>query len=71
MPLSLINASFKSKQLVLEIGASKFKDIDYLSKILNPHIGIITNIGNSHLEQLKNIQGVLNCLLYTSDAADE
>jgi len=59
MPLSLINASFKSKQLVLEIGASKFKDIDYLSKILNPHIGIITNIGNSHLEQLKNIQGVL------------
>ena len=59
MPLSLINASSKSKQLVLEIGASKFKDIDYLSKILNPHIGIITNIGNSHLEQLKNIQGVL------------
>jgi len=59
MPLSLINASFKSKQLVLEIGASKFKDIDYLSKILNPHIGVITNIGNSHLEQLKNIKGVL------------
>jgi len=59
MPLSLINASFKSKQLVLEIGASKFKDIDYLSKILNPHIGIITNIGNSHLEKLQNIQGVL------------
>jgi len=59
MPLSVFNASPKSKQLVLEIGASKFKDIDYLSKILNPHIGVITNIGNSHLEQLKNIKGVL------------
>ena len=59
MPLSVLNASPKAKQLVLEIGASKFKDIDYLSKILNPHIGVITNIGNSHLEQLKNIKGVL------------
>lgn len=60
MPLSLMNASPKSKQLVLEIGASKPKDIDFLSKILNPHIGVITNIGKSHLQQLKNIKGVLN-----------
>ncbi len=59
MPLSVINASKKSKCLVLEIGASKFGDIDYLSKILRPHIGIITNIGHSHLEALKDIEGVL------------
>ena len=58
MPLSLMNASFKSKNLIFEIGASKFKDIDYLSKILKPNIGVITNIGNSHLESLKNINGV-------------
>ena len=36
MPLSIMNASSKSKNLVLEIGASKFGDIDYLSKILKP-----------------------------------
>ena len=35
-------------------------NIDYLSKILKPFIGVITNIGNSHLEQLKNMEGVLN-----------
>jgi len=58
MPLSLMNASFKSKNLIFEIGASKLNDIDYLSKILQPHIGLITNIGNSHLESLKNIDGV-------------
>ena len=58
MPLSLMNASSKSKNLIFEIGASKLNDIDYLSKILQPNVGLITNIGNSHLESLKNIAGV-------------
>ena len=58
MPLSLMNASFKSTNLIFEIGASKLNDIDYLSKILQPNVGLITNIGNSHLESLKNIDGV-------------
>tara|TARA_B100001175_G_scaffold311678_1_gene316459 strand:+ start:6295 stop:7635 length:1341 start_codon:yes stop_codon:yes gene_type:complete len=59
VPISIMNASPKSKHLVLEIGASKFNDINYLSKILKPDVGVITNIGNSHLEVLKNINGVL------------
>ena len=59
VPLSIMNASSKSKNIVLEIGASKFNDIDYLSKITQPFIGVITNIGNSHLDALKNIDGVL------------
>jgi UDP-N-acetylmuramoyl-tripeptide--D-alanyl-D-alanine ligase len=59
MPLSIINASPKSKNIIIEIGATKAGDIHYLSKILNPFIGVITNIGNSHLETLKNINGVL------------
>ena len=58
MPLSLMNASSRSKNLIFEIGASKLNDIDYLSKILQPNVGLITNIGNSHLESLKNIDGV-------------
>ena len=58
MPLSIMNASCKSNNLVLEIGASKFKDINYLSKILKPNVGVITNIGHSHLEKLGNIEGV-------------
>ena len=58
MPLSLMNASSKSKNLIFEIGASKLNDINYLSEILQPNVGLITNIGNSHLESLKNIDGV-------------
>ena len=59
MPLSLINSSPKSNEIVLEIGASEIGDINYLSKILCPSVGVITNIGSSHLEKLKNIDGVL------------
>jgi len=59
LPLSIFNSSPKSKYLVYEIGASKFNDINYLSRILKPDIGVITNIGLSHLEFLKNKKGVL------------
>ena len=59
LPLSIFNSSSKSDYLVYEIGASKFNDINYLSKILKPDIGVITNIGLSHLESLKNKKGVL------------
>ena len=59
MPLSIMNARTNAKNLVIEMGAAKFKDIDYLSSILKPNIGIITNIGHSHLENLKNTEGVL------------
>ena len=59
MPLSIFNAKQNSKNLVIEMGAAKPGDINYLSSILKPNIGVITNIGNSHLEKLKNIKGVL------------
>ena len=59
MPLSIFNAKQNSKNLVIEMGAAKPGDIKYLSSILKPNIGVITNIGNSHLEKLKNIKGVL------------
>ena len=36
----------------------KRQDINYLSKILKPNVGVITNIGHSHLEKLGNIEGV-------------
>ena len=64
MPLSIINANANSKYLVIEMGAAKPKDIQYLSSLLKPNIGLITNIGNSHLEKLKNIDGVLNVIIY-------
>jgi UDP-N-acetylmuramoyl-tripeptide--D-alanyl-D-alanine ligase len=41
------------------MGAAKSGDIDLLSKIIKPNIGIITHIGHSHLDGLNSVRGVL------------
>ena len=58
VPLSIMSANRESKNLVIEMGAAKLNDINYLSSFLRPNVGVITNIGNSHLQSLKNIRGV-------------
>ena len=37
---------------------SKGGEIRKLTKLIKPHIGIITNIGEAHLENFKNIYGI-------------
>ena len=40
--------------IVMELGSNKIGEISYLSKLCNPDLSIITNIGTSHLEYFKN-----------------
>jgi UDP-N-acetylmuramyl pentapeptide synthase len=47
-----------SKYGIFEIGMSKKGEIDNLSKLIKPHIGIITNIGEAHIENFSNIHGI-------------
>ena len=58
LPISIMSAKKDSRYIVLEAGAAKKGDIEYLSKLVKPDIGIITNIGYSHLEKLLNLEGV-------------
>ncbi|GIR64152.1 MAG: hypothetical protein CM15mP68_8180 [Pseudomonadota bacterium] len=37
---------------------SKAGEIDSLTKLIKPHIGIITNIGEAHIENFKNVKGI-------------
>lgn len=59
MPLSLVNIDDDSEIAVFELGMSNIGEIDYLSKILKPKIGVITNIGESHMEFLKTRENIL------------
>jgi len=59
LPQTLIKLNKKFKYAVVEIGTNHFGEVDYLSKIACPDIGVITNIGPSHLEFLKDLKGVL------------
>ena len=58
VPLSLSNLSYDDKFGVFEAGMSKLGEIMNLTKLIQPHIGIITNIGEAHLENFKNIEGI-------------
>ncbi len=58
VPLSLCNLENKHKYGVFEIGMSKEGEIDYLSKIVNPNIAVITNIAEAHIENFKNLNHI-------------
>ncbi len=58
VPISLSNLSNEDKFGVFEVGMSRAGEIKNLSKLIKPHIGVITNIGEAHLENFKNIRGI-------------
>ena len=58
VPISLSNLSLFDKYGVFEVGMSKAGEIKNLSKLIRPHLGIITNIGEAHLENFKNVKGI-------------
>ena len=50
--------SFDDKFGVFEVGMSKAGEIRNLTKLIRPEIGVITNIGEAHLENFKNTFGI-------------
>ncbi len=60
VPLTLLELTNKHDVGVIEMGASKAGDIKELCEITEPNYGIITNIGNAHMEGFKNPNGVFN-----------
>jgi MurE/MurF fusion protein len=58
VPISLSNLSAEDNYGVFEVGMSKAGEIKNLSKLIQPHIGIITNIGEAHIENFKNIKDI-------------
>ena len=58
VPLSLSNLKIKHKYGVFEVGMSKAGEINALSKMIKPDIGLITNIGEAHIENFRNLRGI-------------
>ena len=58
VPLSLSNLKTKYKYCILEVGMSKAGEINLLTKLIRPHIAIITNIGEAHIENFNNLKGI-------------
>ena len=58
VPISLSNLSYEGRFGVFEVGMSKAGEIRNLTRLIKPEIGIITNIGEAHIENFKITEGV-------------
>lgn len=59
LPLTVFRIDEKTEVAVLEMGMNHFGEIHNLSEIAQQNIGIITNIGVSHIENLGDRKGIL------------
>lgn len=59
LPLMILDMDEDVEVAVLEMGMNNLKEIEYLADIARPEIGIITNIGVSHIENLKTQDNIL------------
>ena len=58
VPLSLFNLKKNDDFGIFEVGMNKKGEIDYLSKIIKPDVGVITNISYAHIKNFKNINEI-------------
>ena len=59
VPLSILSIHKNHELAVLEFGASKLGDIAELCNIGKPTHGLITNIGQAHLKEFKNVKNII------------
>lgn len=63
LPLTILSLPQDSEVAVLEMGMSGFGEIELLSNISQPDAAIITNIGESHLQDLGSREGIAKAKL--------
>lgn len=71
LPLTILSMDSTYEVAVLEMGMSNFGEIHNLAAIAKPHISIITNIGVSHLENLKTRENILKAKMEITDFFDK
>ena len=59
LPLTLLSLTRRHKRAVLEMGMYARGEIRTLCEIARPEIGVVTNVGPSHLERLGSIDAIV------------
>ena len=67
LPLMIFQLDNSYDIAVLEMGMSDFNEIHRLAQIAKPDIALITNIGISHIENLKTRENILKAKLEITD----
>ncbi|SDB97179.1 UDP-N-acetylmuramoyl-tripeptide--D-alanyl-D-alanine ligase [Shouchella lonarensis] len=58
VPLTLLDLDEDVEMAVIEMGMGRPGDIRFLTDIVQPHIGIITNIGHAHIVNLGSLENI-------------
>ncbi|MGG6432866.1 UDP-N-acetylmuramoyl-tripeptide--D-alanyl-D-alanine ligase [Anoxybacillus sp. D401a] len=58
VPLTLLRLKEDTEYAVVEMGMSGFGEIELLSTLAEPDVAVITNIGESHLQELGSREGI-------------
>lgn len=70
-PLTLFRLEQKQRYAVIELGTSSPGEIDYISRMSRPDISLITNADETHLADLKSVEGVAYEKGFILDALNE
>ncbi len=68
VPMTLLKLEKSHEAVVVELGTNHFGEIAWLTRIANPTIAVMTNIGESHLEFLGSLSGVFKEKLNIANA---
>lgn len=63
LPLTILQMSPHTEVIILEMGMDSYGEIERLAQITHPDIAIITNIGESHMENFGNREGIAKAKL--------
>ena len=59
VPLTLLRLRDEHRYAVIEMGANHVGEIDYLARLAEPDVAVITNVAPAHLEGFGNFSGVI------------
>lgn len=68
MPMTMFNLSHDYVNGVFEMGMSNFGEIRDLTHVCRPNVGVITNIGVSHMETLGSRENILKAKMEITEA---
>lgn len=71
LPMTILSLEEDTEIAVLELGMSGFGEISFLSKLAKPHIAVITNIGEAHLQDLGSRAGIARAKFEIIDGLQE
>ena len=71
LPLMILELTSEFDVAVLEMGMSSLGEIELLASVARPDLAVITNIGLSHIENLKTQENILKAKMEISTFFDE